>query len=98
MFTFHLSLCRDSHSEKAGEFDLLKTLTEAGADLNVQGGAYGWSPIMKAANDGKIRIVIVRFLKDKGVDLDLRDLEGKTARDLAEEQNNNIISNLFKEK
>ena len=75
MFTFHLSLCRDWHSEKACDLDLLKTLTEAEADLNVQGGAYGWSPIMKAANDGKIRIVIVRFLKDKGVDLDLRDLE-----------------------
>ena len=45
---------------------------------------------LKAANDGKIRIVIVGFLKDKGMDLDLRNLEGKTARDLAEEQNNNI--------
>ena len=59
MFTLHLSLCRDWHSEKACDLDLLKTLTEAGADLNVQGGAFGWSPIMKAANDGKIRIVIV---------------------------------------
>ena len=75
---------------------MLTILTEAGADLNVQGGAYGWSPIMKAAYDGKIEIV--RFLKDQGVDLDLVDLDGYTAMDLAELNYNTDISSLLAEK
>ena len=80
----------------ADDLDLLITLTEAGADLNVQGWAYEWSPIMKAAYDGKIEIV--RFLKDQGVDLDLVDIDGDTALDLAELTDNNDISDLLAEK
>ena len=50
----------------------------------------------KAAYDGKIEIV--RFLKDQGVDLDLVDLDGDTAMDLAELNYNTDISNLLAEK
>ena len=51
---------------------------------------------MKAAYDGKIEIV--RFLKDQGVDLDLVDIDGDTALDLAELTDNNDISDLLAEK
>jgi len=74
----------------------LKKLAEAGADLNIQGGGRGWSPIMKAAFDGNIDIV--KFLKNQQVDLELTDSEGNTALDLAEQRYNTDVSNLLREK
>jgi len=81
---------------EAGDLVSLKKLAEAGADLNIQGGGRGWSPIMKAAFDGNIDIV--KFLKNQQVDLELTDSEGNTALDLAEQRYNTDVSNLLREK
>ena len=74
---------------------MLKSLVEAGADINIQSGELKWTPIMKASHNGNIDIV--RYLLDHGADIELTDVDGDTSLDLAILRNNTAIIKLLKE-
>lgn len=77
--------------------EIAKALIEAGADLNVQ-NADGWTPLMRAANNGDVEIV--KLLLEKGADKSLKMHNNHlTAADWAELSSNpEVIALLPKEK
>ena len=87
-----------------GRVDLVKALIAMGADLNAKGGKYVTTALMEAVSGYfysvgvKAREEIVAILCDVGADVNVQDVEGKTALILAMERNNQTIVNILKAK
>ena len=64
-----------------GHLECAKALLGAGADINKQDNT-GWTPLMAAAQKGKIEVV--RELLKRGAKKDLKNIYGKTAYDKAD--------------
>ena len=74
----------------------MEALIKAGANINTQNGALQWTPLMKAAADGNLRIV--ELLRDLGTDLDIVDTQGRNAAQIAEDFYHFNIAEILREK
>lgn len=61
-----------------GHFDVVKTLIESSADVNMK-SKYGETALMIAARDGTVEVV--KALIDAGAEVNAKNDEGKTALD-----------------
>jgi ankyrin repeat protein len=66
-------------SSKAGvgDIDAVKALVESGADINVQGDSYGYTPLLSACEHNYI--AMARYLLSNGADPNIRAKDGSTA-------------------
>ncbi|XP_065191743.1 26S proteasome non-ATPase regulatory subunit 10-like isoform X1 [Sycon ciliatum] len=77
------------HCAWRGKDRLANILIGRGANINVQDSLYRWTPLHYAVNHNRINVIKVILSHDSdGVTLDttLRDREGRTALDLARQQ------------
>jgi len=79
------------------QYNILKTpLNENGEEgENVLANYLGWTPLLISCEKGHIEIVKI-LLNDKRVSI-RRKIEGKTAIDIAKEENHSIIVKIIKE-
>lgn len=75
-----------------GSPEIIDTLIQRGLDVN-QADRYGWTPLHYAAYKG--RIEAVKSFAAKLTDLDTRTLSGKSARNLAGEQNHSEVMEIL---
>lgn len=69
----------------AGNLEMVKYMVNIGADINrwTEEGEGGQSAIHEAA--GNLSLDIFKYLKENGGNLDKKDAEGKTAKEIAKE-------------
>lgn len=88
-----------------GKSDMVKFLLSKGADINEMGIEQPTDPrykedvgtaLHRAVVGGHTEVVTI--LLEEGADIEVRDLMGKTALDLAREQNNANIAKLLEER
>jgi ankyrin repeat protein len=66
-----------------GHVEIVKLLLDNGAHINIQSDG-GWTALMNASLFR--RVECVRLLLERGADMSLKDKEGKTAKDMAKEE------------
>ncbi|MDZ7693969.1 MAG: ankyrin repeat domain-containing protein [Balneolaceae bacterium] len=74
--------------------DVVQYLLEQGADPNRTDMAEGWSPLMYAAAEGNTEVV--KILLSHGADPELKDKDGDTAADFAQNNGHTEIAKLLK--
>ncbi|WCJ30215.1 Potassium channel AKT1 [Euphorbia peplus] len=77
------------------DLDLLKKLVDCGGNVTLLANN-GTLPLHSAISEGNTEVV--KFLLDLGADVDLPDVHGWTARDLADQQGHEEIQNLVRER
>lgn len=76
-----------------GSLTALKKLINSGANINTRQGSAEWSLLMIAAYNGNEEVV--KYLLDKGADVDVKSKDGYTARKVAEARGFNRIAKLL---
>ena len=76
--------------------ETVKVLLDAGAKINQADGVEGFTAAMFAASEGQIHVF--KLLLDAGADISLKDIDGESARDFAQNGGHTEIVNLIDSK
>jgi len=66
-----------------GDQNMLELLISRGADVNIQDNGEQWTPLMVATMHNQL--TAVQLLVRNGADMHIRDITGRTAKDLADQ-------------
>lgn len=73
------------HASSNGHLEVVKLLLANGAEIDAKENTVGWTPLMYASKYGHLEVV--KLLLAKGADKKIKDLNGKTALDIAKMDN-----------
>ncbi len=78
-----------------GSVDIVKLLLSKNISLNNDANEYGWTPLHYASAKG--HATMIRFLNERGIDIDTRTASGKSAYNIAEENIRSEVLNTIRE-